>query len=302
MKDFTQLAREKIDAMEHARRDEAASGKRAIAIFLSACATLVYFAIMAYAEKSPIEGIGNVYLRVALGVMIGSFAILGGEYAIAIWYERLHADKRINSAQRKIARFGLQLSAIAAALSTVSMTVYVFPTLVNGVLSSTGVAIVNLAVLVVSLVGFFFLDSRYGAESDAAENNRKIAGANNLAARAEADIIATIAMARSDNAKNLANLVNYRGFALRTLSDHLGIPEADVERLLPESVPDRLPAPTAEEPDEPTSEPNRNPIRSIGERLGITRERPAPEPEIVSYNGRSADRGEDINFTGDIPG
>lgn len=246
MKNLTQIANEQIQVMESRRRDETAGGKRAIAIVLSALATLVYFGLMAYAETSPLDKITTPAVRVVLGVLIGVFAIVGGEYAIGIWHERLHHDKRINSSQRKTARAGLMLASVAAGLSTVSMMVYLFPVLVNGVLQSAHVAGVNLVMLTVSLVGYFVLDGRYGAESDAAENNRKIASANNLMASSEAAVIATVAAGRSSRATELANMVDYREDGLRILSDHLNRPVTEIERLLPAPA---TPAGADPEPD-----------------------------------------------------
>lgn len=242
MKNLTQIAQEKIQDMEARRRDETAGGKRTVAITLSALATLVYFGLMAYAETSPLDKITMPSVRIVLGVLIGVFAIVGGEYAIGIWHERLHHDKRINQNQRHIARGGLILASIAAGLSTVSMMVYLFPVLVSGVLQSAHVAGINLVMLTVSLVGYFVLDGFYGAESDAAENNRKIASANNLMATSEADVIATVAAGRSSRATELANMVDYREDGLRILSDHLNRPVSEIERLLPASNQPALPA------------------------------------------------------------
>lgn len=252
MKNLTEVARERIQAMENMRREETAGGKRAVAIVLSALATLVYFGLMAYAETSPLDKITTPAVRIGLGVLIGVFAIVGGEYAITIWHERLHHDKRINTNQRKIARGGLMLASVAAGLSSVSMMVYLFPVLVAGVLQSAHVAGVNLVMLTVSLVGYFVLDGWYGAESDAAENNRKIASARNLVASSEADVIATVAAGRSSRATELANMIDYREDGLRILSDHLNRPVDDIERLLPAGA--QPTTPQAQEPNAPIYE------------------------------------------------
>lgn len=297
MKNLSQLASEQIQSARNRKRDEAANGRRSLLLVLSACATLLFFGLMAYAESSPLDTIETATVRIVLGVVIGVFAIGGGEFAFTVWHERLHHDTRINEAQSKIARRGLLLASVAAGLSTVSMIVYIFPGLIEGVLKSEHVAAVNLFMLAASLVGYFVLDGRYLAESDEAENNATIAEANNLAERSTARVVATIAAGRTSAANGLANAYDYREDALTILSDHLNRPIDEIQRLLPAQAVDPRP-----EDDAPADEwaqrlehagLSRDQLRdaiAYGESL---RDRPtmtADERQPISVTGEEAER------------
>lgn len=203
-KSITAQANDAIEEQNAAGRNGLATVIFTGALVLSAVFTVIY--MVAALGESMLAKLGwPPVVAYALGLLLGIAAIAPGEAAIFAWKTRLQADTKINNVQIVVAWIAGLLAAVSAAVSTVSFFAYMLQGLMPGWYdrdTAAGVNVINIAAAWAIFGTALFI---YDAASSAAQRNRKRAGAWNLVATAQDEMIAGIAQGIRTRTNKLVN-------------------------------------------------------------------------------------------------